>query len=243
MVVLDKSMKRILFLHLWKASLALIALGVIAFINPNSSFAQGKASIISIANAKKLPLGAEVTIEGTVTVASGTFRSSFSDYGFQTQDKTGGMYITIKTDPHLTVGQRVRLTGKLTETALKFQIVETDEKGIQVLSGAARPKPISIATGRIDERMIGKLIKISATVTKSVVEVAPYGFRVPVDDGTGEIIAYVSTSTGVSTKELVPGKQVELIGVAGQFNQRFQIYPRSPADVKLIDKNKTTKGY
>ena len=228
-------------LHCWKAGLALSALAVFVLINPNSSFAQSKPSIIPIANARKLALGTEVIIEGTVTVASGTFRSSFSDYGFQVQDKTSGMYITIKTDPHFTVGQRVRISGKLTETALKFQIVETDEKRVQVLPGTVRPKPAATATGKIDEPMIGNLIKISATVSKPLVEVAPYGFRVPVDDGTGEIVAYISTSTGISAKELVPGQQVELIGVAGQFNQRYQIYPRSPADVKLIDKTAAAK--
>jgi uncharacterized protein YdeI (BOF family) len=228
-------------LHCWKAGLALSALAVFVLINPNSSFAQSKPSIIPIANARKLALGTEVIIEGTVTVASGTFRSSFSDYGFQVQDKTSGMYITIKTDPHFTVGQRVRISGKLTETALKFQIVETDEKRVQVLPGTVRPKPTAIPTGKIEEPMIGNLIKISATVSKPVVEVAPYGFRVPVDDGTGEIVAYISTSTGISAKELVPGQQVELIGVAGQFNQRYQIYPRSPADVKLIDKTAAAK--
>jgi uncharacterized protein YdeI (BOF family) len=228
-------------LHCWKAGLALSALAVFVLINPNSSFAQSKPSIIPIANARKLALGTEVIIEGTVTVASGTFRSSFSDYGFQVQDKTSGMYITIKTDPHFTVGQRVRISGKLTETALKFQIVETDEKRVQVLPGTVRPKPTAIPTGKIEEPMIGNLIKISATVSKPLVEVAPYGFRVPVDDGTGEIVAYISTSTGISAKELVPGQQVELIGVAGQFNQRYQIYPRSPADVKLIDKTAAAK--
>ena len=228
-------------LHCWKAGLALSALAVFVLINPNSSFAQSKPSIIPIANARKLALGTEVIIEGTVTVASGTFRSSFSDYGFQVQDKTSGMYITIKTDPHFTVGQRVRISGKLTETALKFQIVETDEKRVQVLPGTVRPKPAATATGKIKEPMIGNLIKISATVSKPLVEVAPYGFRVPVDDGTGEIVAYISTSTGISAKELVPGQQVELIGVAGQFNQRYQIYPRSPADVKLIDKTAAAK--
>jgi len=230
-------------LHCWKAGLALSALAVFVLINPNSSFAQSKPSIIPIANARKLALGTEVIIEGTVTVASGTFRSSFSDYGFQVQDKTSGMYITIKTDPHLTVGQMVRLTGKLTETALKFQIVETDEKSVQVISVKSPPKPIALGTGQLTQGAIGKLIKISGTVSKAVDDIAPYGFRFSIDDGTGEIIAYVSTSTGISPKDMTLGRRVELIGVAGEFNHRYQIYPRSSADVKLNDKKTATKGH
>ena len=231
-------MSRIKFSLLTRRSIFLAAAVLVFTI---CSYAQGTSQKISIADAKKLSLGMEVTIEGTVTVASGTFISSFDDYGFQLQDKTGGMYITIKADPHLTVGRKVRLTGKLTETALKFQIVETDESRIQVLSGTSRPKPIAIATGKISQDSIGKLIKITATVAAPVVEVAPYGFRVPIDDGTGEIIAYISTSTNISPKEFVPGQRVELTGIAGQFNQHFQIYPRSPVDVKLIGKIRSTK--
>lgn len=214
---------------------------VLFLVSANLSRAQDTARLVSIADAEKMSLGTAVTIEGTVTVASGTFKSSFDDEGFQLEDRTGGMYITIKTDLHLTVGQKVRLTGKLTETALKFQIVETDETGVHVLPGMSRPKPTPIATGKVSEPTIGKLIKISATISKPVVEVAPYGFRLPVNDGSGEIVAYVSTSTGISGKELVPGQKVELIGIAGKFNQNYQIYPRSPADVKLIGKTGATK--
>lgn len=229
-----RSMKVSRSLNWRKVYWPLTTVGVLVFIHASFSFAQGDPSVVAIASAKKLSLGSQVAIEGTVTVASGTFRSSFDDYGFQIQDKTSGMYITIKTDPHLTVGQRVHITGKVTETALKFQIVETDEKGIRVLAGTPRPKPISVRTGKVDDAMTGKLIKIAAKITKPVVEVVPYGFRVPVDDGTGEIIAYVSRSTGISSKDLVWGQQFELTGVAGKFNNHFQIYPRSPADIRLI---------
>jgi DNA/RNA endonuclease YhcR with UshA esterase domain len=221
--------------------LLLAAIAVLVFIIPNSSFAQGKTAVISIADVEKLPLGTEVTIEGTVTVASGSFGSSFSDEGFQVQDRTGGMYIAIKTDLHLTVGQKVRLKGKLTETPLKFPIIESDQNEVHVVPGTARPKPISLATGKVGEPAIGRLIKISGTVTKPVDEVAPYGFRFSVDDGTGEIIAYVSTSTGISQKDLLVGQKVEMIGIGGKFNQRYQIYPRSPSDVKLIGKTGAAK--
>lgn len=236
-------MNRSQFYLCWqsRAVLSAIAAAVLVFIAPTFSFGQGKPPVISIADAKKLSLGSEITIEGVVTVASGTFRSSFSDEGFQVQDKTSGMYITIKTDLHLTVGQRVRLTGKLSETALKFQIIDTDKNSVQIISSAAPPKLIALATGGISDRTIGKLIKINGTVTKAVEEIAPYGFRFSVDDGTGETIVYVSASTGISEKEMVLGQKVELVGVAGEFNHRYQIYPRSPSDVKLIDKTRTAR--
>src|SRR5919106_6212015 len=50
---------------------------------------------ISIAQARSLPLGTVVTIDGLVTVASGTFSSSTFDQGFAIQDNTGGIYVSV----------------------------------------------------------------------------------------------------------------------------------------------------
>jgi uncharacterized protein YdeI (BOF family) len=118
-------MKRSGPLFCWnsRAAVLVMAASIFVFTFSESSLAQVQ-SVVSIKKAKKLALGTSVTIEGNVTVAPGTFTSSFSDAGFQVQDQSGGTYVTIKTDPHLTLGQKVRLTGKVTETPLKFQLIE-----------------------------------------------------------------------------------------------------------------------
>jgi hypothetical protein len=92
---------------------------------------------------------------------------------------------------------------------------------------------LTIATGKIGDRTTGRLIKITGTVTKPVDELAPYGFRFSIDDGTGETIVYVSASTGISSKQIELGDKLQLVGVAGEFNHRYQIYPRAPSDVKV----------
>jgi DNA/RNA endonuclease YhcR with UshA esterase domain len=205
------------------------SLSILVLTFSTAALAQSK---VSISDAQKMPLGAEVVIEGTVTVASGTFRSSFDDYGFQIEDKTGGMYIAIKDDLKLVVGQNVHLTGRRNQTPLKFPIIEADAVSVRLLPDVSRPKPLRLATGKITDLTVGRLIKITGTVTKPVEEVAPYGYRVSIDDGSGEIIAYVSTSTRISPKQFVRGQKLELTGVAGQFNSQYQIYPRSTADLK-----------
>ena len=52
------------------------------------------AKVISIAEARTLPLGTVVTVDGSVTVASGAFSSSTGDQGFAIQDHTGGIYVS-----------------------------------------------------------------------------------------------------------------------------------------------------
>ena len=222
-----------------RSCVALVAtiLFVVTLLSSNNlSFGQTVKSLDTIADSKKLPLGTAVTIEGTVTLASGTFRSSFSDYGFQVQDKTSGTYVSIKTDLRLAVGQKVRLAGKIAKTPLGFQMIETDERSVQVLAGTGHTKPIDIATGKVDDAIRGRLIKITGRVTKPVDPDAPYGFRVTIDDGTGLLIAYVSTSSRVTQEDFVVGREIQMVGIAGKFRQQPQIYPRSPDDIKQVPK-------
>ena len=50
---------------------------------------------ISMAEARSLPLGTVVTVDGSVTVPSGAFSSSTFDQGFAIQDRTDGMDVSV----------------------------------------------------------------------------------------------------------------------------------------------------
>ena len=67
---------------------------------------------ITIAEARALPLGTVVTIDGVVTVPSGAFNSSTFDQGFAIQDRTGGIYISVPDNNGFGLRQQVRVTGK-----------------------------------------------------------------------------------------------------------------------------------
>ena len=73
---------------------------------------------ISIAEARSLPLGTIVTIDGSVTVPSGAFNSSTFDQGFAIQDRTGGIYVSTPDNLGFTTRQQVRVTGRLADTVL-----------------------------------------------------------------------------------------------------------------------------
>ena len=71
----------------------------------------------TIAQARALPLGTVVTIEGTVTTPSGVFASSYDDQGFAIQDRTAGIFVSF---PDTNIGVRpsrhVEVTGALQES-------------------------------------------------------------------------------------------------------------------------------
>jgi hypothetical protein len=57
---------------------------------------------IPIAQARALPLGKVVTVEGSVTVPSGTLVSAGpEELGFAMQDRTAGIYVRVDTELHL----------------------------------------------------------------------------------------------------------------------------------------------
>ncbi|HKP82761.1 MAG TPA: hypothetical protein VJT69_12105 [Pyrinomonadaceae bacterium] len=66
---------------------------LVTFIPGPISSGSPDPKTISIAEARSLPLGTIVTIDGVVTVPSGAFSSSTFDQGFAIQDRTGGIRI------------------------------------------------------------------------------------------------------------------------------------------------------
>lgn len=81
---------------------------------------------ISIAEARSLPLGTVVTIDGAVTVPSGAFSSSTFDQGFAIQDRTAGIYVSTPDNLGFAPRQQVRVTGTLADTVLPGLLVLVD---------------------------------------------------------------------------------------------------------------------
>ena len=54
-----------------------------------------QTSALPITEARALAHGTEVTVEGYVTVAPGTFVSAMGNEGFALQDATGGIYVKL----------------------------------------------------------------------------------------------------------------------------------------------------
>src|SRR5689334_7173459 len=75
--------------------------------------ARAGAEVISIAEARSLPAGTVVTVEGSVTVPSGTYASSTFDQGFGLQDDTGGIYVSTAQSSGLNIHRHVRVTGEV----------------------------------------------------------------------------------------------------------------------------------
>jgi uncharacterized protein YdeI (BOF family) len=197
-----------------------------------------RAALISIARARSLQLGTVVTIKGVVTVPSGAFKSSSSDEGFAMQDGSAGIYVSAVENHGLHVGQRVRVTGKLVERDGMLAIVAVGAESIEARAYGPGLQAALVRTGQVGEATEGRLVKVKGEITRPVGDDLPYGFRLFINDGTGEIQIFISASTGIDPRGLRPGARVHVTGLSGQYKDHYEISPRFPADIRPLPRIK-----
>lgn len=184
---------------------------------------------IPIAAARAQASG-NVSVMGLVTVPSGDFRSSSEDNGFAVQDQTGGIWVSVKKNPDLKLGQRVLITGLLGISAGKLQIVPADPNGIQSLPD----KNLRVATGQVGKYTLGFIVTIEGTITdQGVVADPPYGWKLWLDDGSGAAQVYLNASTNIDPNApyFKAGRALRVTGFGNQYDTAYEVDPRSKSDV------------
>lgn len=191
-----------------------------------------KPKKISIAEARSLPLGTVVTVDGSLTVPSGAFSSSSFDQGFAIQDHTGGIYVSVADNLGFAPRQQVRVTGQLADSFGLLVLINVTD--IKAHGSGPKVQPLPVATGAVGEATEGKLIRITGTITQPVENDLPFGFKVVVNDGSGEIQVFVNASTGIDVSGLHQGQTLEVTGFSGQFADHFEVDPRFQDDIKVV---------
>jgi hypothetical protein len=220
--------------------LLVIAVGVLmALLVLAPRGAEARQSVTPIADARTLPLGTTVTVEGTVTVPSGAFASFSFDQGFAIQDGKSGIYVSIAADLGLRSRQRVRVTGTLADSFGLLVLRPSSPSDVFVRRGKRRVAPRRVATGDVGESTEGRLIRVRGSITQPVGNDLPFGYRLFVDDGSGELQVFIATTTGIDALSpafsfLQPGQRVKVTGFSGQFEDHYELNPRSPADIEPV---------
>lgn len=192
---------------------------------------------MAIAEARSRPDGSTVTVEGFVTVAPGTYASATLEQGFAIESGDAGIYVSITTPVELALDDRVRVTGALGQMN-KMTVLTTDAMAIEKLEGRRIVAPQTVATGSVGEAFEGRLIKVSGRVTKEVADDSPYGFKVFVDDGSGEIQLFIHINSSrplVKLGEISKGDRVEAVGLGFQYEDTYEVNPRRDADFTEVN--------
>lgn len=196
------------------------------------------AQTISIADARNLPLGTVVTVEGSVTVPSGSYTSSTFDQGFAIQDETGGIYVSTAFDSGFNFHHHVRVTGTLADDGFGLLVLRpVSEADVVKIPGASNIAPTTLATGDISEATEGLLVEVSGTVTR-IVDDLPYGYQVFIDDGSGETQVFIPASTGINPFKIPfieVGSQISAVGYSAQFLGQYEVLPRHRGDIRRVN--------
>lgn len=211
--------------------LAGIALLIAPVARVSAKPACGEASI---ADARRLPLGTHVTLEGTVSTPSGAFASSFFDVGFGLQDREAGIYVSMQTDLHLLPGDRVHVSGVLADSFGLLVVIPDMATDVARLGHAHPPTAESEATGSIGESTEGRLVAVKGRITQAPTSDLPYGHKFTVDDGSGALQIFINVPTTLDLAQLKVGKKVKVTGFSSQFDAHYEIDPRLSDDVVLL---------
>jgi DNA/RNA endonuclease YhcR with UshA esterase domain len=224
-----------------KWMLTALAAGCLLATAPSRPAAARPQHSISIDAARALPLGSRVTVEGTVSTPSGAFASSFFDVGFGLQDVRAGIYVSLQTDLHLVPGDRVRVSGVLADSFGLLVLLpddpgDVDRRGRGYDPGHP-PEARRVATGAVGEATEGLLVTVKAKIVRAPAADDDFGFKLFVDDGSGELQIFVNLQTGIDLTALALGETVKITGFSSQFETDFEIDPRFPQDVVPLKKD------
>lgn len=197
--------------------------------------AQAAEKTITIAEARSLPLGTVVTINGVVTVPSGAFSSGTFEQGFAIQDKTGGIYVSTADNLGFGLRQQVRVTGTLADAVQPGLLALVDVTDVKAHGAGPKVRPLPVSTGDVGEGTEGTIVRITGTISQPIFNDLPFGFIIVVNDGSGDINVFVNASTGISVSGFSQGQTIEVTGFSSQFADHFEVDPRIQDDIRVVN--------
>jgi hypothetical protein len=214
---------------------ALLITALLTLTTPALTVTPAQASanhFIPIAQARSLPLGTVVTVAGTVTTPSGSFKSSYFDQGFALQDLSAGIYVSLPANLHANPGRRARVSGTLRDSYGLLILVPTAASDVTLGHAGPQVALKLVATSAVGESTEGRLVRTSGKITQAPTSDLPYGYEFSINDGSGEVQIYVNLETGIKVTDLALGQRVRVTGFSGQFGTHYEILPRSPRDIR-----------
>ena len=175
--------------------------------------------ISPIGDARTKALGETVTIKGTVAAK---LKNTIS-----VQDETGGIAVR-PTSLNVQIGDEVTLTGTLADYRGLLQL--DGAVIVEVSEGTGDPEPVVITGSEVGEELESQLVTVHNSILTDVQSGSGWANYIA-NDGTGNFIVRDETAS----LGLTVGTAYDSItGIVQQFDNDYQIIPRSTVDV-IVD--------
>jgi DNA/RNA endonuclease YhcR with UshA esterase domain len=191
--------------------------------------------VTSMAEARSMPVGTEVTVEGVIT-----WQTPWDERVYFFQDGTGGLSTFHSGAPSLLIGDRVTVTGDV--AAFRGEIQLGNISDILVMTPGTAPTPRVVSGAQVNGGLFqGELVQATGTL----MEVLPLSFdnqRVTIRDRFGtDFTVYVDSRNGMMPGDWPTlGSMVRVTGVLGTDDRNQdegrgpRIENRSAADVEVV---------
>ncbi|WP_025715886.1 endonuclease [Paenibacillus sp. 1-18] len=182
---------------------------------------------IRIAEARSLPAGKVVTLEGTVTTKPG----AFGGQAFYMQDESGGIYV-YQNQSGFQQGDQVKITASLALYNSELEL--TDPVAIEKTGEGQLPAALQIT--ELSDANQGQLVELPTAIIRNVIDATPAGsFEFDAVSGETSHHVRVDARTGV-TRASFPyqeGQQVKVKGISAIFKGVYQLKPRGLDDFSV----------
>jgi uncharacterized repeat protein (TIGR01451 family) len=196
---------------------------------------------VTIAEARGLPLGTAVMVEGTVTAEPGIFVDYSTNRKLYMEDGTAGILVYLETGLNpVARSNRVRVLGLIDGYRTETELVPLSAADVVDLGPAAPIIPAEVDTGAVDESMEGELLQVTGLIVAK-----PTTYQLQVDDGSGIVWIYRYYNLGQTTDpnyiDFAPYEVGDYISATGPSRGydysgvvRREILPRGPEDLEEL---------
>lgn len=183
---------------------------------------------LTIAEAKELEKGKQVTVRGFVSVAPAVFGTQY----FYLFDGEAGIkiYSSKKLFPALKIGDYVQVTGKTSESTGEKKINTSKLEDIKRLSDQDDfPEAMKVSISEINNDLAGSLVLMSGLVLDSAKT------KIIFSDETGEIEVYLKSGAGINGNDYAEGSEAEILGIVIPYQEGFRLLPRAESDLRVVE--------
>lgn len=136
------------------------------------------------------------------------------------------VYMFKKDFPDLKVGDRVEVTGEITESYGNTRIKLAGRDDIKKIDHPGDPLPVGVEVAEVGETLEGQLVQVQGEITEVK------GSYMYVDDGSEEVQVYFKRGANINKKIFQVGDLVSVRGLVYQTKSGYQILPRFQEDIE-----------
>lgn len=181
----------------------------------------------TIEKIREFDVGDRVKVTGVVAVLPGVLGAQYFYLVSSNTSSPAGVqvYQHAKDFPALTAGERVTVTGEISEAYGERRVKAGSAADIQVVSQGEKLIPLTLAAAEIGDSLVGALVEISGEITEKK---SSYFY---LDDGSEEARVYLKAGAGIARDQIVAGQMVRVAGIVSARNGQYQLLPRGMGDI------------